>query len=107
MSARTFRHPTRRLTERTSDLMTPPTKLHPIPRTVDSDPRDLPGPSDVDRWTAEFVASIAEPEACDSPEQLIATYGTDDPDLLRATFALADDVEAAERFAARGRQVAA
>lgn len=82
------------------------TQVQHIPRTVDADPGHLPGPSDTDAWTAELVFDIAEVPPC-TRDELIATYGTADPDVLRGSFALPDDVAAAERYAAEDRQVAA
>ncbi|MFF0821167.1 hypothetical protein ACFYUR_12350 [Micromonospora haikouensis] len=76
---------------------------HNIRRTDDATP--WPSWSDDDAWTAELVADLAQ-VPCQSIAELVATYGTADPDVLRAGFALDDDVEAAERFA-EARQVAA
>lgn len=84
--------------------MTTSTKIH-IPRTADA-ARVLPGPSDDAAWAAELFADIADVPPCTLAE-LVETYGTADPDVLRASFALADDVAAAERFAAEARRVAA
>ncbi|MER7167274.1 hypothetical protein ABT336_14540 [Micromonospora sp. NPDC000207] len=70
-----------------------------ITRTADR--RALPSPSDAEAWTAALVADIADVPPCQSPAELVATYGTADPNELRAAFALTDDVEAAERFAAQ------
>lgn len=81
-----------------------------IPRTGDTtptEPRDLPSMSDDLAWTTQVVVDIADVTACASREELVDTYGTDDPAELGARFALPDDVAAAERFAAEGRQVAA
>ncbi|MEU7980542.1 hypothetical protein AB0B63_18660 [Micromonospora sp. NPDC049081] len=80
---------------------------HSIPRTADATPRMLPGPSDDNAWTAALVVDIADVPPCRSVAELVDTYGTADPDVLRAGFALADDVAAAERFASQARQVAA
>lgn len=76
---------------------------HNIPRTGDA---PLPSWSDDDAWTADVVADIAQVPPCTRAE-LVDTYGTADPEWLRAHYALADDVAAAERYAAESQQVAA
>lgn len=66
----------------------------------------LPSWSDTAAWTAELVCDIAQVPPCTRAE-LLVTYGTADPVVLRDRFALADDVAAAERYAAEDNRMAA
>jgi hypothetical protein len=65
--------------------------------------RVLPTMSDTDGWTADLVFELAGLPVDTAPAtegDLLATYGTADPTVLRAGFALAEDVALAERLAA-------
>jgi hypothetical protein len=71
--------------------------------------RVLPSMSDTGGWTAELVFALAGLPVDTAPRtegDLLATYGTADPAVLRASFALAEDVALAERLAA-GSEVTA
>lgn len=87
-------------------------QVHHNSRTAVAQPAPLPSWSDDDAWTAELVAEIARGVA-DAPtrpatrDELLSTYNTTDPVVLRAAFALDVDVKAAERYAAEDGRVAA
>jgi hypothetical protein len=80
--------------------------LPPRVRTLDEILADryLPGPTDEAAWAdPETVLALAGLQVDTAPAtegDLLATYGTADPAVLRASFALADDVALAERLAA-------
>ncbi len=70
--------------------------------------RVLPSMSDTDGWTAEAVFALAGLPADTTPAtgaDLVDTYGTADPSVLRAGFALVEDVDLAERLAAENGRV--
>ncbi|MEU0078646.1 HNH endonuclease signature motif containing protein [Micromonospora tulbaghiae] len=88
-----------------ADRQTEQRMSRPAPETDTH--RRLPDSSDAESWTVELIVDIAQVPACSSTDELIATYGTADPDVLRSTFALADDVAAAVRFASESQGAAA